>query len=586
MRDLRKWLFVCIGVVAVLAVVAVAISWIDADTPPPAAATVTGSLAKPAVSEIAPNGYRLADIYASLNGVAPTLTWTLVTGSGIAPAACKTTVPVGAQDLGANAVNWEGWQGRPLDLRTAGALNLAAPPDASVHSSLLIALGADQADASDWAVIPLPDARRYQSGRMMVNLDAGGRLLISSDDVAATYRSATLVIEVAGPEVSQADRLAQNCEDAGLTGDVRWERPFLATITALTPNPWADWTGAASIPYPTPTPAASTGHVDDARLIPGGNTAGTVLTWTGPDAYDADWRLPQTGGASHHAITGYTLIAANIDMAPGRFRPPALSPPAAANTAWDFYFAAGDVLGAQVDDYLRITSANAQHSVNGRVTEIGQAGTGITRYRLSTDDLTTNGVPLRTGGGYAIEVVRTALTSVNHNASLTGDGTVATLLGIADEGVAETMLKVTNDPTDGYLLGYDETNGLTWTAPTNSPTILGQYEVSGDGCLTFRDTRLSIPDDTWLVVITSFANDSGYNAISQFIPSDLLHDLPGTIPDDSEGTSLDHTAATRNNISIPGRNNLELYIGLTTGGRLAFATSEVGYPCSVSVYRP
>ena len=185
-------------------------------------------------------------------------------------------------------MNWQDWEGRPLDLRTAGALTLAVPSDASVHSSLLIALGTDQDTASDWAVIPLPDARRYQSGRMMVNLDSGARLLLSSDDVAATYRSATLVIEVAAPDVSQADRLAQNCADAGLAGDVRWERPFLATITALTPNPWADWTGAASIPYPKPTPAAN-GHVDDARLIPGGNTTGTVLTWTGPDAYDADW---------------------------------------------------------------------------------------------------------------------------------------------------------------------------------------------------------------------------------------------------------------------------------------------------------
>ena len=584
MRDLRKWLFVCIGVVAVLAFVAVAITWIDADKPAPAAATDKSSMANPAVSEIAPAGYRLADIYASLNGVAATPTWTLVTASGIAPAACKTAVPVGAQDLGTNATNWQDWEGRPLDLRTAGALTLAAPPDASVHSSLLIALGPDQATASDWAVIPLPDARRYQSGRMMVNLDSGARLLLSSDDVAATYRSATLVIEVAAPDVSQADRLAQNCEDAGLTGDVRWERPFLATITALTPNPWAEWTGAASIPYPKPTPAAN-GHVDDARLIPGGNTTGTVLTWTGPDAYDADWRLPQTGGASHHAITGYTLIASNVNISPGEFRPPALSPPTA-DTVWDFYFAAGDVLGAQVDDYLRITSANAQHSVNGRITAIGQAGDGITRYTLSTVDLTTNGVPLRLGSGYAIEVVRTALTSVNHNASLTGDGAVATPLGIADEGVAETMLKVANNPTDGYLLGYDETNGLTWTAPTNSPTSLGHYQVSGDGCLTFRGRGFSIPDDTWLVVITSFANDSGYNAISNFIPSDLLHDLPGTIPDGPAGTSLDHTTATRNNISIPGRNNLEMYIGLTTSGRLAFATSEVGYPCSVTVYRP
>ena len=103
MRDLRKWLFVCIGVVAVLAFVAVAITWIDADKPAPAAATETGSLANPAVSEIAPSGYRLADIYASLNGVAATPTWTLVTASGIAPAACKTAVPVGAQDLGSNA---------------------------------------------------------------------------------------------------------------------------------------------------------------------------------------------------------------------------------------------------------------------------------------------------------------------------------------------------------------------------------------------------------------------------------------------------------------------------------------------------
>ena len=465
MRDLRKWLFVCIGVVAVLAFVAVAITWIDADKPAPAAATDKSSMANPAVSEIAPSGYRLADIYASLNGVAATPTWTLVTASGNAPAACKTAIPVGAQDLGANATNWQDWEGRPLDLRTAGALTLAAPPDASVHSSLLVALGTDQATASDWAVIPLPDARRHQSGRMMVNLDSGARLLISSDDVAATYRSATLVIEVAAPDVSQADRLAQNCADAGLTGDVRWERPFLATITALTPNPWADWTGAASVPYPTPKPAAN-GHVDDARLLPGGNVAGTVLTWSGPDVYDASWLLPQGGGAAHQTLTGYTLVAANLDQTAGEFGQPVLDPPAADNTVWDFNFAAGDVLGAQVGDHLRITSADAQHSVNGRIAAIGQPGTGITRYTLSTVDLTTHGVPLPTGGGYAIETLRTALKSVNHNATMTGDGTAFAPLGLAAGAVTDAMLRAANSPADGFVLTYDASDGLTWTAPT------------------------------------------------------------------------------------------------------------------------
>jgi hypothetical protein len=69
------------------------------------------------------------------------------------------------------------------------------------------------------------------------------------------------------------------------------------------------------------------------------------------------------------------------------------------------------------------------------------------------------------------------LSSVTHDATLTGDGTTSSPLGIADGGVAAPKLNTQTAPAAGQVLGFDGTN-LAWQPPS-----------AGANIVTFRHTR-------------------------------------------------------------------------------------------------
>jgi len=107
--------------------------------------------------------------------------------------------------------------------------------------------------------------------------------------------------------------------------------------------------------------------------------------------------------------------------------------------------------------------------------------------------------------------IQTQLDAKVTNATHTGEVTGATALTIADNVVDEANLKISNSPTNGYVLTAQSgnTGGLTWaTAPSTNATHTG--EVTGATALTIAD---NIVDEANLKV--SNAPTNGYVLTAQ-----------------------------------------------------------------------
>ena len=141
------------------------------------------------------------------------------------------------------ATGWNHWKGRPLAIETEGVAILDLPMDVGVSAYLSVRTGADSGHNThtELARLPLP-APHWEMGSAYVALaQAGGRILINSDAINATYRAAVLHLDISP---------LSDC--AGLR--LRWQHSAAVVVKALTDQPFADWGGRAAPPR-TPMPA-------------------------------------------------------------------------------------------------------------------------------------------------------------------------------------------------------------------------------------------------------------------------------------------------------------------------------------------
>ncbi|MEF8795532.1 MAG: hypothetical protein V5A48_03695, partial [Salinivenus sp.] len=120
------------------------------------------------------------------------------------------------------------------------------------------------------------------------------------------------------------------------------------------------------------------------------------------------------------------------------------------------------------------------------------ADEGVTEPRLDATNTAGTGQVLSYAGSGQFEWVDPAsggLTSIATDATLTGDGTSTSELGLAVEAVTESRLDATNTPVTGQVLGFGGGDAFTWVDPSVSVTTDGTT-LAGDG----NTTPLAIQD--------------------------------------------------------------------------------------------
>ncbi len=130
------------------------------------------------------------------------------------------------------AVDWPGWENRPLGIETSGMASLSVPRGTAVRSYLEIRTGATDTVGSQTTLMRSPARNAvWYDGRAHIRLeDAGGRIVIPSHraDIDAHYRSA--VLHVQAYPLDRCDQL-----------DMRWELASAVVVKTLTGQPFDDW---------------------------------------------------------------------------------------------------------------------------------------------------------------------------------------------------------------------------------------------------------------------------------------------------------------------------------------------------------
>ena len=146
------------------------------------------------------------------------------------------------------------------------------------------------------------------------------------------------------------------------------------------------------------------------------------------------------------------------------------------------------VTGAKIADYavgtsqINDTSVTTQKIASGAVTFVKLANDAVTTDKIANDAVTTDKL------ANSINTEIAANTAKVSNASHTGEVTGSGTLTIADNVVDEANLKISNSPTNGYVLTAQSgnTGGLTWAAQTDTNTTYS----AGSG-LTLSGTTFS-----------------------------------------------------------------------------------------------
>ena len=208
-----------------------------------------------------------------------------------------------------------------------------------------------------------------------------------------------------------------------------------------------------------------------------------------------------------------------------------------------------------IDNVLHDNSIRAEHYVDGSIATAHIADNAITSAKLGVDvivaeDIANNAITVAELANNAVTTVKilddnvtnakmadnaidttqiaddavtaaklansinteiTANTAKTSNATHSGEVTGATALTIADNIVDEANLKVSNTPTNGYVLTAQSgnTGGLTWAADANTvythPNHSGEVTSTADGATVIAD---NIVDEANLKV--SNAPSNGY----------------------------------------------------------------------------
>ena len=144
--------------------------------------------------------------------------------------------------------------------------------------------------------------------------------------------------------------------------------------------------------------------------------------------------------------------------------------------------------------------------------------------------------------------------NVTGSASFNGTADASITTTIANESVTEAMLDIHNSPTDGYILKYDNTNGLVWGAAGSGGDVnqnaFSNIAVSGQTTVAADSTT-----DT-----ATFVGAGGL-AITTDASSDEITFTIGTLNQNTTGNAA--TATTATNIIASANNSTDETVYLT-----------------------
>ena len=210
--------------------------------------------------------------------------------------------------------------------------------------------------------------------------------------------------------------------------------------------------------------------------------------------------------ANGQAFFGIIYATADYINAGGTFPSGSSSVPSitfSADTDTGLYRKASGTVGF-VSDGTEVGSfdSNGIHSISidvtGNITVTGTVdGVDVGALNTTVSGLNTTVSGLNT----TVSGLNTSVSGITSNATHTGEVTGATGLTIADNVVDEANLKVSNTPTDGYVLTAQSgnTGGLTWA------------EASGGGLAGGGDEEIFVEVD--YIMNNSFTTTTGKNYI-------------------------------------------------------------------------
>ena len=153
--------------------------------------------------------------------------------------------------------------------------------------------------------------------------------------------------------------------------------------------------------------------------------------------------------------------------------------------------ALAETTSPQAADVLLISQSGVSKKVQITNLPAGTPGTGSLSTAMLADDAVT---AAKLANSINSEI--TANTAKTSNATHSGEVTGATALTIADNIVDEANLKVSNTPTNGYVLTAQSgnTGGLTWAADANTvythPNHSGDVTSTADGATVIGNNKV------------------------------------------------------------------------------------------------
>jgi hypothetical protein len=345
------------------------------------------------------------------------------------------------------------------------------------------------------------------------NVTVSGNLTVSGD--TTTINTATL--EVEDPLISLASgNNSSDAVDIGMYGlydtsgsqdlygglfrdasDGKW-RLFKDNQAVPTTTVNTSGTGYAVGSLVANLEGAVTGNADTATALATGRTIASTgdVVWTSA-SFTGSGNVTGTATIQANAVDSAEITAGSIDLAH-----------MSVNSIDSPQYVDGSIDLA----HMSANSVDSAQYVDGSIDTIHIADDAVTAAKLANSINTeiaanTAKTGITSGQASAITANTAKVTNATHSGEVTGSGA----LTIADNIVDEANLKISNAPTDGYVLSAESANtgGLTWAAVSTS--------AIGDNSVTYS----KIQDVTATNRILG-RDSAGSGIIEEITPANLL----------------------------------------------------------------
>ena len=200
----------------------------------------------------------------------------------------------------------------------------------------------------------------------------------------------------------------------------------------------------------------------------------------------------------------------------------------------------------QSEGYIQLNCAENSHGIKLK-SPPHSAGASYTLVFPNTDG--NNNQLLKTDGSGGLDWV-----SLTGGAGITVSGHA---ISVTNDSITEAMLDIHNSPTDGYILKYDDTNGLVWEAAGAGGDVnqnaFSNIAVSGQSTVAAESAT-----DT-----ATFVGAGGL-AITTNASSDEITFTIGTLNQDTTGNAATATtASTATNVNATANNSTDETVYLT-----------------------